>query len=65
MPGMRFAIWNPILQTYHFQQVVLKGSEVDFESSQRTLAGFVARVWDHEARHLDGLLAFSEDISHG
>jgi peptide deformylase len=62
---MRFAVWNPILQTYSFHEAVLtQREEVVFRPIERTLKGFIARIWDHEIRHLDGILPFAEEISH-
>ncbi len=61
---MKFAIWNPILQTYRYQIPLIGEREVSFKQAERTLKGFKARLWDHEVRHLNGVLAFDEDISH-
>jgi hypothetical protein len=65
MPGLRFAVWNPIHQTYSFYSPTVTNDELHFRQSQRGLKGFVARVWDHEVRHLDGVLAVAEEINHG
>ena len=59
IPGMRFAIWNPIVQTYRFHKVKENTDQFIFQEEERTLRGFVARLWDHECRHLDGLLALA------
>lgn len=65
VPGMKFAVWNPIKQTYKFKVPIIRDEEITFKTEERTLRGFNARLWDHEVRHLNGLLVFGENISHG
>ena len=62
---MRFAVWNSIRQNFSFDLLNIEDQDVLFESRKRVLNGFTARVWDHELRHLNGLLTIGEGISHG
>ena len=47
LPGLRFAIWNPISQKYAYDSPIVSNGSVQFKREERTLSAFIARLWDH------------------